>query len=59
MIGFICFIVFMILNFVNANIVVGSFKSGLCWQFWIATLCTCGCYLAGYLKCLFKTVNRS
>lgn len=54
MISFVCFIVFMILNFVNANIVVGSLKSGFCWQFWVATLCTCGCYLAGFCKCLFK-----
>lgn len=57
MISFICFIVFMILNVVN---VFNTMRVGnecdifLSAPYWIALICTCGCYLAGCINYIFK-----
>lgn len=53
MIGFICFIVFMILNFINSCMITAAYEV-FAWQYWVGLLCTCGCYLAGCMHYIFK-----
>lgn len=53
MIGTVCFIIFLILNFVN-NCMLESAFGNYSLQSWIGLLCTCGCYLAGCIHYMFK-----
>lgn len=54
MISFLCFVIFMILNFINANILIMPIYGINSWQYWIGTVCTCGCYLIGAIKYILK-----
>lgn len=54
MVGFLCFLVFVILNCINTTIVIAPAYGPDSWQYWVGMLCTCGCYLVGCIRYIFK-----
>ena len=54
MVGFLCFLVFVILNCINTSIIIVPIYGPDSWQYWVGMLCTCGCYLTGCIRYILK-----